>query len=58
MVIIGLCSMFFGTMLLAGEYLCVEVAWLCLDYNQFYTGLGALLVGTGLIITMIGANHD
>jgi len=55
MSIIGMALMFQGMMLLIGEYLCVEVAWRCLDYNQFYTGLGALLAGTGLITTIIGA---
>lgn len=58
MVIIGLALMFQGAMLLAGEYLCVEVAWRCVDYNQFYTGLGALFMGTGFVTALIGANHD
>ena len=56
--IIGVALMFQGMMLLIGEYLCVEVAWRCMDYNQFYTSLGALLVGTGLITIMIGVNND
>jgi hypothetical protein len=50
--IIGVAMMLQGAMLLAGEYLCVEVAWRCLDYNQFYVGLGVLLFGTGMIAVM------
>jgi hypothetical protein len=58
MKIVGLLAMFQGIMLLIGEYLCVEVAWRCMDYNQLYTSLGALLLGIGMIAAMIGANHD
>ena len=57
MPIVGLLSVFQGIMLLTGEYLCVEVAWRCLDYNQFYTSLGALLIGAGFIAVMIGSDH-
>jgi hypothetical protein len=56
--IVGWMMMLFGGMMLAGEYLCVEVAWRCIDYNQIYTALGMLLVGTGMISVMIGANDD
>jgi hypothetical protein len=56
--IIGAAMMLQGAMLLAGEYLCVEVAWRCLDYNQIYVGLGVLLFGTGMIATMTGATDD
>ena len=56
--IIGAAMMFQGAMLLAGEYLCVEVAWRCLGYNQLYVGLGILLFGTGMIAVMMGANYD
>ena len=55
--IIGAMMMVQGAMLLVGEYLCVEVAWRCLDYNQLYVGLGVLLFGTGMIAVMIG-KHD
>jgi hypothetical protein len=56
--IIGWAMMLQGAMILAGEYLCVEVAWRCIDYNQFYVGLGVLLLGAGMIAVMIGANYD
>ena len=56
--ILGAAMMVQGLMLLVGEYLCVEVAWRCMDYNQIYTALGALLVGTGMIIIMLGAGND
>jgi hypothetical protein len=51
-------AMLIGSMILAGEYLCVEVAWRCFDYNQFRTVLGALLLGSGGIAVMIGKNYD
>jgi hypothetical protein len=56
--IIGAMMMVQGAMMLVGEYLCVEVAWRCLDYNQFRTGLGTLLLGTGMISVMMGVNYD
>ena len=55
---LGLMFAIMGSMLLTGEYLCVEVAWRCVDYNQFYTGLGASLLGTGLVTTLIGTKND
>jgi hypothetical protein len=55
---IGAIMMFQGAMLLAGEYLCVEVAWRCLDYNQLYVSLGMLLFGTGMIAAMLGIDND
>ena len=58
MIPLGLFMMVPGMMLLAGEYLCMEVAWHCIDYNQFYTGLGALLLGIGSITTIMGVNND
>lgn len=56
--IVGWMAMLIGSMILAGEYLCVEVAWRCFDYNQFRTVLGALLLGSGGIAVMIGKNYD
>ena len=56
--ITGWIMMFAGVMLLTGEYLCVEVAWRWLDYNQYYTTFGMLLLGVGLIATLIGATDD
>jgi len=55
---VGFLSILFGALLIAGEYLCVEVAWRCMDYNQFYTGFGMLLMGVGIISAMIGANNN
>ena len=56
--ITGWIMMFVGAMLLVGEYLCVEVAWRCLDYNQYYTTLGMLMLGVGMIATLMGTNDD
>jgi hypothetical protein len=56
--ITGWMLMFAGAMLLTGEYLCVEVAWRCLNYNGIYVGLGVLLFGTGMIATMMGVDND
>jgi hypothetical protein len=56
--ILGWMLMFAGAMLLTGEILCVEVAWRCLDYNELYVSLGALLSSTGLIVAMMGVNND
>ena len=56
--IVGLLLAFQGSMLLIGEYLCVEVAWRCLDYNGFYVYLGALLLGVGFIATLMGVIDD
>jgi len=54
----GWIMMFMGVMLLVGEYLCVEVAWRCLDYNQWYVTFAVLLLGMGLIASRIGATDD
>ena len=56
--ITGWMLMFMGAMLLTGEYLCVEVAWRCLDYNLIYVGLGVLLFGIGMIVVMMDVNND
>jgi hypothetical protein len=56
--LVGWMALLIGSMILAGEYLCVEVAWRCFDYNQFRTVLGALLLGSGGIAVMIGKNYD
>ena len=58
MLITGWMLMFVVSMLLTGEYLCVEVAWRCLDYNELYVSLGALLSGTGMIAAMMGVAND
>ena len=54
----GWIMVFMGVMLLMGEYLCVEVAWRCLDYNQWYVTFAMLLLGAGLIVSLIEATHD
>ena len=56
--ILGWIMMFVGMMLIVGEYLCVEVAWRCLDYNQYYVSFGMSLLGVGLIASLIGATDD
>jgi len=56
--ITGWMLMFMGAMLLTGEYLCVEVAWRCLDYNRIYVTVGGVLLGLGLIMSLIGATDD
>ena len=56
--IVGWMAMLFGGLMLTGEYLCVEVAWRCLDYDQFRTGLAVMLLTAGLITMLIGANDD
>jgi len=54
----GWIMMFMGVMLLMGEYLCMEVAWRCLAYNQWYVTSAMALLGIGLIATLIGAVDD
>jgi hypothetical protein len=56
--ITGWMLMFVGLMLLTGEYLCVEVAWRCLDYNTIYVIVGGMFVVLGLIASLIGATDD
>jgi hypothetical protein len=51
-------AMLFGGLMLVGEYLCVEVAWRCLDYDQFRVGLAVSMLGAGMIAAMIGTNND
>lgn len=43
-----------GAMLLVGEYLCVEVAWLCLDYNHINVFLGSALCFAGIAAALFG----
>jgi hypothetical protein len=56
--IIGWAMIMQGLMLLAGEYLCVEVAWRCLDYNMVYMNFAVVLLITGLSMILTGARHD
>jgi hypothetical protein len=56
--ITGWMLVFAGLMLLVGEYLCVEVAWRCLNYNTIYVTVGVVFVGLGLIMSLIGATDD
>lgn len=42
-----------GTLVLAGEYLCVETAMRCVVYNPIYIMLGTIALGCGLIISML-----
>lgn len=47
-----------GLMLLAGgaiflgEWLCVEVAWRCLDYSEFRTSLAVAFIGAAVLLQM------
>jgi len=54
----GWIMVFMGVMLLMGEYLCVEVAWRCLDYNQWYVTFAMLMLGVGLIMSLLGVIDD
>jgi len=56
--IIGAAMIVQGLVLLAGEYLCVEVAWRCMHYNAGYVGLAIVLLVAGLVMILIGANND
>ena len=56
--IIGWAMTVQGLLLLAGEYLCVEVAWQCMDYNKGYVGLAMVLLTAGLTMILTGARHD
>lgn len=41
-----------GALILYGEWLCVEVAWRCLDYNEIKVGLGVALIGAAVLLQM------
>jgi hypothetical protein len=56
--IVGWMTLLTGAMILTGEYLCVEVAWRCMDYNPGYVGLAVGLAITGLTMILTGARHD
>ena len=56
--ITGWMLVFVGIMLLIGEYLCVEVAWRCLGYNQWYVAFAVGLLVLGLIATLLAAVDD
>jgi hypothetical protein len=56
--ITGWMLMFVGAMLLIGEYLCVEVAWRCLDYNKTYVTVGGVFLGLGLIVSLLGTIEE
>ena len=56
--ILGWMLMFVGAMLLIGEYLCVEVAWRCLDYNSIYVTVGGVFLGLGLIVSLLGTGEQ
>jgi hypothetical protein len=46
--------MFMGAMLFVGEWLCVNVAWKCMDYNQVVMGVSFALISSGLISLFMG----
>lgn len=39
-----------GMLLLIGEWLCVEIAWKCLDYRAGIVSIGFTLIAVGLIL--------
>ena len=41
--------MFMGAMLFVGEWLCVNVAWKCMDYNEVVMAISFTLILSGLI---------
>jgi len=53
--IVGWMTVLMGTMVITGEYLCVEVAWRCMDYNTGYVSFAIMLLIAGLIMILIGA---
>ena len=53
--IVGWMTVLMGGMVLTGEYLCVEVAWRCMDYNTGYVSFAIMLLIAGLIMVLIGA---
>lgn len=55
---VGWMSVLFGTLLLVGEYLCVEVAWLCLEYDDFRVAFAVSMIVAGVISITIGAKND
>jgi hypothetical protein len=56
--IVGWMTLLTGAMILTGEYLCVEVAWRCMDYNTGLVGFTIMLLISGLIMIMIGTKDD
>lgn len=50
----GVLSAMFGTMLGLGEWLCVEIAWRCIDYNITLIAISTSLVLSGLITLFMG----
>lgn len=46
--------MFMGAMLFVGEWLCVNVAWKCMDYDQVVMGVSFALISSGLISLFMG----
>lgn len=55
---LGWLLMLAGSLLLTGEYLCVEVAWQCFNYDQFVMTLATLMLGTGFIATITDTSDD
>ena len=53
--LVGWMIVLMGGMVLTGEYLCVDVAWRCMDYNTGYVAFAIMLLIAGLIMVLIGA---
>ena len=45
---------FVGGMLIIGEWLCMEVAWRCMDYNPIILAVSITLLLSGLISLFMG----
>jgi hypothetical protein len=56
--IVGWMTLLTDAMILTGEYLCVEVAWRCMDYNTGLVGFTIMLLIAGLAMILIGAEND
>jgi len=46
--------MFMGAILFVGEWLCVNVAWKCMDYDQVIMASSFTLILSGLISLFMG----
>ena len=47
-----------GLLLLAGEWLCVNVAWRCVEYGQVIPYVGIASLAIGLILCLLSVDRD
>lgn len=50
----GILLVMFGTMLGLGEWLCVEIAWKCMDYDLTLIAISTSFILSGLISLFMG----